>query len=53
MGSALWIIDGTTPDSLFAVNMRSRYTHHSTQFDMVAMDRILQYLASTPELGLY
>ena len=32
--------------------MRSRYTHHPTQFDMIAMDRILEYLASTPELGL-
>ena len=32
--------------------MRSRYTHRPTNFDMIAMDRILQNLASTPDLGL-
>ena len=31
--------------------MRSRYTSQPIQFDMIAMDRILKYLASTPELG--
>ena len=52
VGSALWITNGTRPDSLYAVNMRSRYTHHPTQFDMIAMDRILEYLASTPGFGI-
>jgi len=52
VGSALWLTNGTRPDSLFAVNIRSRYTHCPTKFDMLAMDRVLQYLASTPDLGL-
>ena len=28
VGGPLWITNGTRPDCLFAVNMRSRYTHH-------------------------
>jgi hypothetical protein len=52
VGSALWVTNGTRPDSLFAVNIRSRYTHIPTKYDMLAMDRVLQYLASNPELGL-
>ena len=52
VGSALWLTNGTRPDSLFAVNIRSRYTHIPTKYDMHAMDRVLQYLASTPDLGL-
>ena len=52
VGSCLWVANGTRPDSLFAVNIRSRYTHKPTLFDMKAMDRVLQYLAGTPDLGL-
>ena len=51
-GSVLWVTNSTRADSLYAVYMRSRFTHQPTQFDMIAMDRMLQYLASTPGLGL-
>ena len=52
VGSCLWVTNCTRPDSLFAVNIRSRYTHKPTNFDMKAMDRVLQYLVGGPDLGL-
>ena len=32
--------------------MLSRHTHAPTVHDMKEMDRVLQYIASTPDLGL-
>jgi hypothetical protein len=52
IGSCLWLVNATRPDALFAVNMLSRYTHSPTLFDMKAIDRVLQYIASTPDYGL-
>ena len=52
VGSLLWIANGTRPDCLYPVNIRSRYTHNPTAFDMKAVDRILEYIAGTPDLGL-
>ena len=52
IGSCLWLANATRPDTLFAVNMLSRYTHAPTLFDMKAIDRVLQYIAGTPDHGL-
>ena len=52
IGSCLWIDNSTRPDCLFAINILSRYTYSPTINDMKAVDRVLQYIASTPEHGL-
>ena len=52
IGSCLWIVNSTRPDCLYAINILSRYTHSPTINDMKAVDRVLQYIASTPEHGL-
>ena len=52
VGSCLWLSNATRPDTLLSVNMLSRYTYSPTLFDMKAIDRVLQYIASTPDYGL-
>ena len=52
IGSCLWIVNSTRPDCLFAINILSRYTHSPTIQDMKSVDRVLQYIASTPDHGL-
>ena len=53
VGSLLYLANQTRPDILFAVNMASRQTKAPTEADMVAVDRILQYVAGTPTMGLF
>ena len=52
VGSLLYLANQTRPDILFAVNMASRHTKAPTEADMIAVDRILQYVAGTPTMGL-
>ena len=52
IGSCLWIVNSTRPDCLFAITILSRYTHSPTIQDMKSVDRVLQYIASTPDHGL-
>eukprot|EP01035_Chromulina_nebulosa_P025306 gene25306-33026_t len=52
VGTLLYLANQTRPDILFAVNMMSRQTKQPTKHDMLAVDRILQYVAGTPTLGL-
>ena len=52
IGSCLWMVKSTRPDCLFAINILSRYTHLPTTNNVKAVDRVLQYFASTPEHGL-
>ena len=52
VGSCLWLVNSKRPESLYALNMLSRHTHAPTVHDMKEMDRVLQYIASTPDLGL-
>ena len=52
VGSALWPAIGTRPDVQLAINLHSRYTKSPLRGDMVTLDRVLDYLVNTPDLGL-
>ena len=52
VGSALWPAIGTRPDIQLAINLHSRYTKSPLRGDMVTLDRLLDYLVNTPDLGL-
>ena len=52
MGSVLWPAIGTRPEVQYATNMHSRYTKSSLRGDMVTLDRVLDCLVNTPDLGL-
>ena len=52
VGSALWPAIGTRPDILNAINMHSRHTKSPLRGDMITLDRLLDYLVNTPDLGL-
>ena len=52
VGSALWPAIGTRPDILNAINTHSRYTKSPLRGDMITLDRLLDYLVNTPDLGL-
>ena len=52
VGSALWPAIGTRPDIQLAINLHSRYTKSPLRGDIVTLDRLLEYLVHTPDLGL-
>ena len=52
VGSVLWPAIGTRPEVQLAVNLHARYTKCPLRGDMVSLDRVLEYLVHTPELGL-
>ena len=52
VGSALWAAIGTRPDIQLAINLHSRYTKSPLRGDMVTLDRLLDYLVNTSDLGL-
>ena len=52
VGSALWPAIGTRPDIQLAINLHSRHTKSPLRGDMVTLDRLLEYLVNTPDLGL-
>ena len=52
VGSALWPAIGTRPDIQLAINLHSSHTKSPLRSDMVALDRLLEYLVNTPDLGL-
>ena len=52
VGSVLWPAMGTRPEVQLAVNLHSRYTKAPFRGDMVTLDRVLDYLVNTPDLGL-
>ena len=52
VGSILWPAVGTRPEILFATNMHSRQTKSPLRGDMLTVDRVLDYLVNTPDLGL-
>ena len=52
VGSALWPAIGTRPDVQLAINLHSRYTKSPLRGDMVTLDRLIEYLVHTPDLGL-
>ena len=52
VGSVLWPALGTRPEVQYATNIHSRYTKSPLRSDMVSLDRVLDYLVNTPELGL-
>ena len=52
VGSVLWPAIGTRPEVQLAVNLHARYTKCPLRGDMVTLDRVLEYLVNTPELGL-
>ena len=52
VGSVLWPAIGTRPEVQYATNMHSRYTKSPLRGDMVTLDRVLDYLVNTPDLGL-
>lgn len=53
VGSLLYLATQTRPDILFAVNMASRKCKSPTLSDLVAVHRILLYVAGTRQLGLH
>ena len=52
VGSALWPAIGTRPDIQPAINLHSRYTNSPLRGNMATLDRLLDYLVNTPDLGL-
>ena len=52
VGSALRPAIGTRPDIQLAINLHSRYTKSPLRGDMVTLDRLLEYLVNTSDLGL-
>ena len=52
VGSILWSAIGTRPEIQYATNIHSRYTKSPLRGDMVTLDRVLEYLVNSPELGL-
>ena len=52
VGSVNYLACNTRPDILFATTMASRKNQAPTAKDMVAIDRVLWYIAGTRELGL-
>ena len=52
VGSALCPVIGTWPDVQLAINLHSRHTKSPLRGDKVILDRLLEYLVNTPDLGL-
>lgn len=52
VGSCLWPAIGTRPEVLFSTNMHSRYSKSPLRGDMTTLDRVLDYMVNTPDLGL-
>mmetsp|Transcript_8391 Transcript_8391/g.8562 ORF Transcript_8391/g.8562 Transcript_8391/m.8562 type:complete len:430 (-) Transcript_8391:3519-4808(-) len=52
VGTLLYLAHQTRPDILFACNHLSRYTKQPTEFDMTCVDRVLDYVAGTPNAGI-
>ena len=52
VGSVLWPAMGTRPEIQYATNIHSRYTKSPLRGDMVTLNRVLDYIVNTPELGL-
>ena len=52
VGCLLYLSTQTRPDIMFAVSQLSRKSRLPTVLDMSAVDRVLEYVASTPDLGL-
>ena len=52
VGSVLWPTRMTRPECLFSVGTHSTYTKSPRRADMHTLNRILEFLVSTPELGL-
>ena len=52
VGAALWAGIGTRPEVQFSTNIHSRYSKSPLRGDMHTVDRVLDYLVNTPELGL-
>ena len=48
----LWPAIGTGPEIQLAVNLHVRYTKCPLRGDMATLDRVLEYLVNTTELGL-
>ena len=52
VGAILWPAMGSRPEVQFATNTHARYTKSPLRGDMDTLDRVLDYLVNTPELGL-
>ena len=52
MGSTLWAAIGTRPEVQFSTTIPSRYSKSTLRGDMETIDRVLDYLVNTSELGL-
>jgi hypothetical protein len=52
LGSVMYAMTGTRPDICFAVGMLGRYAHDPSESHMVAMKRLLRYLAETVDWKL-
>ena len=52
MDSTLWAAIGTRAEVQFSTNIHSRYSKSHLRGDIATIDRILDYLVNTSELGL-
>ena len=48
----LWPAIGTRPEVQLTTNLHARYTNYPLRGDMVTLDKVLDYLVNSPELGL-
>ena len=53
VGSLMYVMLGTRPDISYAVSKVSQYSTNPNQTHWTAVKRIFQYLAGTPNRGLY
>ena len=52
VGAILWSAMGSRPEVQYATNTHARYTKIPLRGDMHTLDRVLEYLVNTSELGL-
>ena len=52
VGAIWWSAIGSRPEAQFATNIHCRYTKSLPRGDMNTLDRVLEYLVHSQELGL-